>query len=293
MNIYVVYIVIGQVLWGLLPLFWLLLQDIPAPYILATRIVWSALFCYGLIMQKHLQQALRDFVKTSTQHLAVAAACIMITINWGTFIYAMTHQHILESSLAYFINPIVVIFAGSLLFHETLNRLQILSILFAAAGLGIAVFLFGQIPYISLIICASWATYSLLKKKIVLDSQVSVFIESMSMVPLSLAFIFWSEYTGSGAIGVLHGWQWLLLPATGVVTAVPILFYTAGLKGAPVTVSGICMYLAPSISLLIGLANGEPLTLPLRVTFIFTWIAVALYLAGLWQTAHNLRSRTM
>ena len=191
--------------------------------------------------------------------------------------------------MAYFINPIVVILLGSLLFHEKLGKLQLLSILFAMTGLGIAIFLFGQIPYISLIICCSWASYSLLKKKIQLDSQISVFIESFSMVPLSLAFIAWSEWNGCGAVGVFHGWQYLLLPATGVVTAVPMLLFTAGLKGTPVTVSGICMYLAPSISLIIGLLSGEPLTKPLLVTFIFTWIAVALYIAGIFSMIKKMK----
>lgn len=290
MNVYVGYTLLSQVIWGLLPLFWMLLQDIPAIYILATRIIWSALFCYGLIMQKNLLPHLKAVTQFRKEWPFIAGACIMITLNWGTFIYAMTHQHILQSSLAYFINPIVVILLGSIIFHEKLRTLQILSILFALTGLGIAFFLYGQIPYISLVICGSWATYSLLKKKITLDSQVSVFIESLSMVPLSLLFIGWSEWTGAGAIGVFHGLQYLLLPATGIVTAIPMLLFTAGLKGTPVTISGIFMYLAPSISLVIGLVNGEPLTQPLLVTFIFAWIAVALYLAAVFKTIKNMKS---
>lgn len=290
MNVYIGYTLLGQIIWGLLPLFWMLLQDISAFYILATRIVWSALFCYALIIQKGLLPKLKAVTQCQHEWPYIAGACIMITLNWGTFIYAMTHQHILQSSLAYFINPIVVILLGSLLFHEKLGKLQLLSIVFAMTGLGIAIFLFGQIPYISLIICGSWASYSLLKKKIQLDSQVSVFIESFSMVPLSLLFIGWSEWSGCGAAQVFHGWQYLLLPATGIVTAVPMLLFTAGLKGTPVTVSGICMYLAPSISLIIGLLSGEPLTQPLLVTFIFTWIAVALYIAGIFNMIKKMKS---
>lgn len=288
MNIYIVYTLIGQVIWGLLPLFWILLQDVPSLYILATRIIWSALFCYGLILQKHLLPRLQQLYTNRKEWLFIAGACIMVTMNWGSFIYAMTHSYILQSSLAYFINPIVVILCGSIIFHEHLNPLQRLSIAFAATGLFIAFFIYGQIPWLSLIICSTWAAYSLLKKKITLDSQVSVFIESFSMVPLSLAFIGYSEINGIGANGILHGFQWLLLPATGVVTAVPMLFFTAGIKGAPVTVAGICMYLAPSISMVIGLITGEALTKPLLITFIFTWIAVALYIAGILQITNKM-----
>jgi chloramphenicol-sensitive protein RarD len=212
----------------------------------------------------------------------------MITMNWGSFIYAMTHSYILQSSLAYFINPIVVILCGSIIFHEHLGLLQRFSIAFAATGLLIAFFLYGQIPWLALLICATWAIYSLLKKKITLDSQVSVFIESFSMVPLSIVFILYSEMNGIGAATLLQGWQWLLLPATGIVTAVPMLFFTAGIKGAPVTLAGICMYLAPSISMIIGLLTGETLTKPLLITFIFTWIAVALYIAGILKITKRL-----
>ncbi|KMO86835.1 transporter [Megasphaera cerevisiae DSM 20462] len=289
MNIYILYTLTGQVMWGLLPLFWMLLQDVPSMYILATRIVWSALFCYGLILQKHLVPELKNVLHDRQEWPYIFGACIMITTNWGCFIYAMTHNHILQASLAYFINPIVVILFGAIIFHEHLGMFQRLSILFAAAGLGIAFFLFGQVPYLSLCICLSWAAYSLLKKKITLDSQISVFIESFSMVPLALAYIAFCEFTSAGAVGVLQGWHWLLLPATGIVTAVPILFFTAGLKGSPVTISGICMYLAPSISLLIGLLNGEALTQPLLVTFSFTWIAVILYLTGVLQITKHLK----
>lgn len=291
MNIYILYTLTGQVIWGLLPLFWMLLQDVPSLYILATRIVWSALFCYGLILQKHLLPHLHDLVRDRKEWPFIAGACIMVTMNWGSFIYAMTHSYILQSSLAYFINPIVVILCGSLIFHEHLNPLQKLSIAFASSGLFIAFFLYGQIPWLALLICSTWAAYSILKKKITLNSQVSVFIESFSMVPLSLAFIAYSEMNGIGAAGVLHGWSWLLLPATGIVTAVPMLFFTAGMKGAPVTVSGICMYLAPGISMIIGLLTGEALTQPLLITFVFTWIAVALYIMGILQITKKIRRK--
>lgn len=204
-NIYVLYSVLGQVIWGLLPLFWMLLQDVPALYILSTRIIWAAIFCYILIVYKHLQPNLAAVKTLSSEWPYIGGDCIAVTMNWCAFIYAMTHGAIIQTSLAYFTSPIIVIFAGALIFHEHLGKLQILSILFAITGLLIAFVLFGQIPYLALFLCLTWATYGLLKKKISVHSQVSVFIESLSMVPLSLAFIGYSEYTGTGAYGVLHG----------------------------------------------------------------------------------------
>lgn len=290
-NIYIFYTISSQVIWGLLPLFWILLNQVAPLYILATRIIWSAFFCFLLILQRGLLPALKNVLAQRGQWPYIMGATIMVTINWGTFIYSMTQGYMLQSSLAYYMNPIVVILFGSLIFREHLGMLQRFAILFAATGVAISFFIYGQFPFLASIICLSWAAYSLLKKKIILDSQVSVFIESFTMIPLAAAYIIYCEGTGSGAIGILQGWQWLLLPATGIVTAAPMMLFTAGIKGAPVTVTGICMYLAPSMTLVIGLATGETLTMPLLITFIFTWIAVAMYLAGLFRIVDRLRQK--
>lgn len=117
----------------------------------------------------------------------IAGACIFITLNWGSYIYATTRGFILQASLAYFINPIVLVFFGSILFREKLRPVQRLSVVVAGLGLALAFFIYGVVPWLSFIICLTWATYSMIKKKVVLDSQVSVFIESFSMVPLALA----------------------------------------------------------------------------------------------------------
>lgn len=281
MNIYVWYTIIGQVIWGLQPLFWSHLRDIPSLYILATRIIWAALFCYGLICYKKLRPALWTVTKQRHQWGYMLGACLAVTLNWGAFIYAMTHGEIIQTSLAYFMSPILVILFGAIIYREHLGKLQLLSIACALTGLLLAFIVFGQIPYLALFLCLTWALYGLLKKKIAVNSQVSVFLESLAMAPLSLVFIAFSEYTGTGAAAVLHGWSWLLLPATGIITATPMIFFTAGLQGTPITVSGILMYLAPSISLCIGLLTGESLTPPLLITFVFAWVGIIFYLTGM------------
>lgn len=281
MKKHIMNVLIGQCIWGLLPLFWLLLQQVPALYILANRIIWSAVLCVIILfLQKKfsLSVCLRQIKK---EWLYILGACLMITCNWAIFIYSMTHEYILQSSLAYFVNPVVVIFFGGILFHEPLSRLQKLAVFFASLGFVIAIFLYGEVPYVAILTCATWAAYSLLKKRITLDSLLSVGLESISMVPFALLFIFFSEWNHIGAYGVLTGWQWLLLPATGPVTAIPMLFFTAGIKYAPITVSGICLYVSPTLSLIIGLLTGEAFTIPLQITFFFTGISIILYLTGL------------
>lgn len=288
-SIYYLYFLLSQFMWGLLPAFWMLLRDLTPLYTLASRIVWAAVFCFLLIMQKHLLSNFKSLLQHKEQWPYVAGACILITVNWGSYIFAVTQGYILQASLAYFINPLVVIFFGGLIFHETVGKLQQLAIAIAATGLLIAFILYGAVPYLSFLICLSWASYSLLKKKITLDSQVSVFIESFSMVPLSLLFIFWSESTGLGAAGHLQGLQWLLLPLTGIVTAVPMMLFSAGVKGIPMTIAGILMYTSPSITLLVGLYSGETITEPMAITFMFAWIAIVLYSTGAFRSWKRFR----
>lgn len=284
-----IYFILSQAIWGVLPAFWLLLRQLPPLYTLASRIVWASVFCFFLIIQKKLLPDLKGVRQERWQWPYIAGACIFITLNWGSYIYATTQGFILQASLAYFINPIVLVFFGGLLFHERLRPIQKLSVVVAGAGLVLAFCLYGVVPWLSFLICLTWATYSMLKKKVRLDSQVSVFIESFSMVPLSLLFIAFSEGHSLGAIGTFQGWQWLLLPATGVVTAVPMMLFSAGVKGVPITTGGMLMYLSPSITLVIGLLSGETITPPLRLTFCFAWVAVALYMYGLYQTIKGLR----
>ena len=291
-KIYYFYFILSQVIWGVLPAFWLLLRELPPLYTLSSRIIWASVLCFFLILQKHLLPGLKGVAKERWQWPYIAGACIFITLNWGSYIYATTRGFILQASLAYFINPIVVVFFGGLIFREKLRPIQKLSVFVAGLGLALAFFIYGVVPWLSFIICLTWATYSMIKKKVVLDSQVSVFIESFSMVPLALAFIAFSEANGVGAIGVFSGWQWLLLPATGVVTAVPMMLFSAGVKGIPITTGGILMYFSPSITLIIGVLSGEVITEPLLLTFCFAWVAVALYMYGIYQTIHRLRQTT-
>ena len=287
-GIYYVYFMLSQFMWGLLPAFWMLLRDLTPLYTLASRIVWAAVLCFLLIVQKHLFSNFKQLLEHKEQRPYVISACVLITVNWGSYIYAVTRGYILQASLAYFINPLVVIFFGRIIFHEDIGTHQKCAIVVAAAGLFIAFILYGSVPYLSFLICLSWASYSLLKKKITLDSQVSVFIESFSMVPLSLLFILWSEANGIGATGHLQGWQWLLLPLTGIVTAVPMMLFSAGVKGVPMTMAGILMYTSPSITLFVGLCSGESITEPMVITFAFAWIAIAMYCSGAYRSLKRL-----
>ena len=203
----------------------------------------------------------------------------MVCINWGGYIYAVNSGHILEASLAYFMNPIITVLVGALVFKENLTLLQWLAILMAAAGVTIPFIGYGSFPAIALMIGSSFAVYGVLKKNVACDSQTSLFIETLVVAPVALIFIIYSEIAGRGSIGSLSGAEFLLLPLTGVITAVPLLLFAKGIKDTSYALAGIMMYANPTIQLLLGVAlYHEKFTSTHTIMFGFIWAGLTLFL---------------
>lgn len=277
------YVLVCFILWGLLPAFWKLLAAVNSLYVLAARIVWSLLLLVVLLAVRRDFGAVRAVLldRREWRRLTLAGCCICV--NWGTFIWAVNNGHMMDSSLAYYMNPILSILLGTAFFHEKLSRLRWLAVGVTFTGLVIAVIRFGQIPWIALVIGGSFAVYGAVKKGVHVDADVSMFFETATLAPFSLLAIFWMEARGIGAVGVLHGAQWLLLPIAGVVTTVPLLFFAEGIKRTPMTLSGILMYINPTLQLLTSvLLFGEKFTATYAILFGFVWSGLALYvLSGL------------
>jgi len=267
------------ILWGLLPVFWKTLSSVNSAYVLAARIVWSLVFLTAVLAgQRRLREAaavLRD--RSERRRLLLSGACICV--NWGLYIWAVNSSHMLDASLAYYMNPIMVIFLGTLLFQEKLTRLQWLSVAVTFAGLITVIIRCRQFPWLAIMIGASFAFYGAVKKNVRAEAGISTFIETLFLTPAALIFMIAAEARGAGAVGVLHGAQWLLLPASGIATTVPLLLYSHGLKTTPLSVSGILMYVNPTLQLLISvLLYGEDFTATHAILFGFVWTGVALYL---------------
>ena len=166
-----------------------------------------------------------------------------------------------------------------MVFRERLTGLQWLSVAVTFTGLVITILRYRQIPWVALIIGGSFAVYGAIKKGVHAESGVSVFFETLTLAPFALVFMAAAEARGAGAVGVLHGWQWLLLPAAGVVTTVPLLFFAKGIKSTPMTLSGILMYINPTLQLLLSvLLYQEAFTTTHAILFGFVWSGLALYL---------------
>ena len=273
------YVLTCYILWGVLPVFWKLLAAVDSLYVLAGRIVWSLVFISAILAVRRGFGAVRAVLGDRRELGRLALAGIFVCVNWGSYIWAVNSGHMLDASLAYYMNPILAILLGTVVFRERLTGLQWLSVAVTFTGLVITILRYRQIPWVALIIGGSFAVYGAIKKGVHVDAGVSVFFETLVLSPFALVFMAAAEVRDAGAVGVLHGWQWLLLPAAGVVTTVPLLFFAKGIKSTPMTLSGILMYINPTLQLLLSvLLYQEEFTTTHAILVGFVWSGLALYL---------------
>lgn len=267
--------------WGLLPLFWRMLRDVGSFAVLGCRIVFSLLFVtLFLAVTGRLGDAsamLRD--KKERRRLMLSGAAV--AVNWGGYIWAVSGAHVVDASLAYYMYPILSILVGAVFFREKLTALQWVAVALMAAGIALTAVGYGQIPWLALIIGSSFVLYGVLKRNVTSSAAVTLFGESLFTLPLALVCVIWNEWSGTGAMGVLSGARWLLLPAAGVVTAIPLLLFSQGIRSTSNTLAGILMLINPTLQLLVGvLVLGEAFTATHAVLFAFIWGGLALFVAG-------------
>lgn len=290
MSVFTCYFLAGQVIWGFLPIFWKSLALLDPVYLLSMRILFSSLFCGLYLFLRSPEETARRFRDRPLMR-RLGAASVFITLNWGLYIMMVNTGHIFEASLAYFINPILCLLFSAFFFKEKLNRWQKAAALTAAAGILLSFLLYGSIPWLSLALCSPFAVYSVIKKKVNVPGMFSVCAESLFMTPPSLIYILWRETSGGGAAGVLTGAEWLLLPMTGLLTAIPMALFSAGLRGISFSAAAILMYTSPAIQIFLALFYGETLSPIMLVNFGFVLSAVFLYIAGSLENAGKLMKK--
>ncbi len=263
------------VCWGVLTVFWNLLGEVNSLYILAQRIIWSMVFMgiYAAVTGtwKEIAPVFRDMKK-----LGLCFVCgILITINWGVYIFAVNSGHVLDASLGYFIEPVLVGVIGVLIFREKLSVFEKITFALAAVGVMYLIVRTGVIPVMALLIGGSFAVYGAVKKALRITPQTSLFMETLCMTPFALLFVAYAEMHGTGSIGVLEGAQFLLLPACGIVTSVPLLLFNIGVKQIPYYISGILMYINPTLQFVMGLFYfREPMNQDKLAAFLIIWTGI-------------------
>ena len=266
------------VLWGLLPIFWKLLANVDSVYVLAQRVLFSCIFCLAIILLKKNGSSVKNILKSKTERRRYFVCGILISINWGVYILTIAMGKILEASLAYYMNPLFSVVIGALIFKEKLSAVQWVSVGLALVGVMIPVIAYGNVPYLAIIIGLSFALYGAMKKTIKAESEVSICMETMSVLPLALAFIVYAQLSGYTTFSSLSNAEMLLLAASGAVTSIPLMLFAKGIRKTSITTSGILMYINPTLQLLVGvLIYNEVFTKMNAITFAFVWAAVILF----------------
>lgn len=267
------------VLWGILPIYWKLLSKLDSMFILSNRMVWSLVFCMFIVLFSGNYPKIKEAIQDKKQFMITACCGVLITINWGSYIYAVNAGHILDASLAYYMNPLLSIAIAFAAFREKLSVQKWAAAGIAFLGILYTIIEYGTFPWLSLVIGGSFAVYGALKKNVKYEAMVSLFIETMVITPFALIYIIYCEVHGTGSEGILTGAEFLLLPLAGVITAIPLLLYASGVKGIPYSLSGILMYLNPTLQLLIGVfLYKETFTGSSAVMFACVWAALVLFL---------------
>lgn len=273
---------VSYVLWGLLAIFWKLLSDIDSAYVLCCRIVFSLVVSAALLpLTGGWAEALR-VLRDRRLLLRMLACGVLISFNWGVLIYCVSVGRVLDVSLAYYINPLLAILLGFLLFREKLTCAQWVSVAIAAAGVAAPMVMAGQFPWLALLCGLSFALYGAVKKGADIPGGVSTFVETLLVAPIALAVAVIMEL-GGGPIstGAISGWRLLLLPAAGAVTFLPVYLYSAGIRDTSMGLSGILMYINPTLQLLCGIwLFDETMSQEMLVTFVCVWIATIIYLVS-------------
>jgi chloramphenicol-sensitive protein RarD len=278
MNAGIAYATTAYILWGLFPLYFKAVQSAPALEILAHRMTWSLLFCGALLLVLHRWQWLGAVVRQPRVLLSFIASAAIVSFNWGLYIWAVNAGHIVDSSLGYFINPLVSVLLGAVLLSERLRAWQWFAV--GVAGLGVAWLTWqaGAPPWIGLGLAASFATYGLLRKTAALGALEGLTVETALLFPLALAYLLWLASQGQSVfVSGSASTQWLLA-AAGPVTAVPLLFFAAGARRIPLYLLGLLQYFGPSLQLLIGIwVYDEPFEPARAAGFIAIWCALAIF----------------
>jgi len=269
--------------WGVFPLYWPLLEPAGALEILAHRIVWSLVFVGLLIWALSRSAQLRAVVRDRRRLGFIGVGAIVVAVNWGTYIWGVNNGHVVETSLGYFVNPLVTVRLGVLVLGERLRPVQWVAIAVGTLAVLELTVDYGRPPWIALVLAFSFGTYGLMKKKAGVGTVEGLTIETAILVPLALVYLGLTQAGGTAAFGH-QGWAHLaLLIGTGLVTAVPLLLFGAAATRVPLTTLGLLQYLAPIMQLGIGLlVFGEEMTPARWVGFGLVWLALAILTTESW-----------
>jgi chloramphenicol-sensitive protein RarD len=279
-------------LWGAFPIYWKQLAAVNPVELIAHRYVWTCVVVAILIAAQRRFGEVRAALNTPARFAVNALSATLLTGNWLVYVWGVNTGHVIETSLGYFLVPLVNVAAGRFLLHEHLRRLQWLAIGFAAAGVALMIWQLGRPPWIALSLAGTWGGYSLLRKKSPLGALTGLTVETLLIVPFALAFLIWRQSTGLAALGHVDARSHALIFGAGIITAVPLVLFAFAARRIRLSTLGLLQYLAPTVQFAIGVAvYHEPFSSERATSFAFIWIGLMLYTAdNLWAQRKNFRA---
>lgn len=282
--------VTAYVIWGLLPLYWKLVEEAGAYEILAHRGIWSLLLCVLLlVLRKQIKSAIQ-MVRASRTMSMLFLASGLLTINWGVYIWSVTVNRVVEAALGYYITPLINVTFGVLLLREKLRPLQWTAVGLAAAGVSVLTVGYGALPWIALVLSVTWGGYSVVKKSLNLGALETLTVETMFAFLPNLIFLFVIEANGTAEFG--KDWfNSLLLFGAGAATVIPLLLFNGSTTRLPLSTVGLLQYITPTIMFFIGIfVNNEHISSTKIAGFVFIWFALAVLSRDLYRSSRSLNN---
>src|SRR5438552_248745 len=264
--------------WGLVPIYWKLLKAVPATEILAHRVVWTSIFLIALLSWQQRWTEVETNVRSRHARLYCLASGSMIAITWFLYIWAVNIGRVIETSLGYFMTPLMNVLLGAIFLRERLRRWQLVSVLLGTLGVLNLTLGYGRFPWVALTLCTTFGLYGLLRKKSGTAAIPGLFLETIMLVPAALGYLVWLKANGA-LLFARGGWDMsILLITTGIVTAVPLFWFGYAARYLRLTTIGFLQYLAPTGSFFLGVfLYHEPFTRGHFITFGLIWIALAIF----------------
>jgi chloramphenicol-sensitive protein RarD len=264
-------------LWGSFPLVFHQLMDVSPLEVLAHRVLWSFVFVAGLLVWRRDGRWLDLLRRRSVDRTRLAAAAVLISINWLVYVWAVSEANVVEAALGYYVNPLITVALGVVVLGEHLRRLQVAAVGCAAVAVVVLTVAYGRVPWIALTLACSFAGYGYLKKSIPVTATTSLAVETAVLAPVALAGVVVAQVRGTAAFGHGSAGQTALLIALGVITAVPLLLFATAARRIPLSLLGLLQYLTPTLQLLVAVFVLDEDFPPERfVGFALVWLALAL-----------------
>lgn len=272
----------AYVLWGLLPVYWKLLKQASAMEILSHRVIWSLLFLLVLLVITRriglFRQETQEIIAQPRKMLGILAAAGLISVNWLVYIWAVNDNRIVETSLGYYINPLVNVLLGVLLLKEKLSRRQYFAVFLAGCGVLNLVVHFGTFPWVAVSLAISFSLYGLCKKTLRLGATTGIILETGLLAPVALVYLSWLHFAGGSIFGPALTVETILLVGAGVVTSLPLVLFANAANQLPLSMLGFIQYLSPTIALIVGVfLYHEPFTSAHAISFGLIWLALLIY----------------